>query len=339
VNLLEPWILLRLLAGLSATLLFVRGAITSLRVIRHFDVRRAIEGQLALERQAELGSTFVRVGAVIQIGALVLSVLTADRLSHSVRGAMCAYGVFHENPLGFPAVGLTAGVALVAGIAVQLCTFDRSVRGLDLVRPIAVLSLLMAPLAVADFALTSAFFLRLDLGVVASCCSVQLDVGALTRGGFASGPREVAATSAVISASLAAIVGWAASIRARVPFVVLAATLSLIAVPLAVGAIVLEVAPHAFELPQHACPFCLLRADVLGIGYPLFGSIFLAVVWSAGAAAAGLVAGGDGRVEPFVTFARTRLRRGSLAWLVALFFGVGPVLRYGIVSAGRSLFP
>jgi hypothetical protein len=339
VNLLEPWILLRLLAGLSATLLFVRGAITSHRVIRHFDVRRAIEGQLALERQAELGSTFVRVGAVIQIGALVLSVLTADRLSHSVRGAMCAYGVFHENPWGFPAVGLTAGVALVAGIAVQLCTFDRTVRGLDLVRPIAVLSLLMAPLAIADFALTSAFFLRLDLGVVASCCSVQLDVGALSRGGFASGPRELASTCAAISASLAAIVGWAASIRARVPFVVLAATLSLIAVPLAVGAIVLEVAPHAFELPQHACPFCLLRADVLGIGYPLFGSIFLAVVWTAGAAAAGLVAGGDGRVEPFVTFARTRLRRGSLAWLVALFLGVGPVLRYGIVSGGRSLFP
>ena len=47
---LEPWILLRLLAGLVATALFVRAGYTSLRVLRRFDAMRATEGQLALER-------------------------------------------------------------------------------------------------------------------------------------------------------------------------------------------------------------------------------------------------------------------------------------------------
>src|SRR6478672_11679090 len=101
MNLLEPWILLRLAAGVVAVVLFGRGAYTAARVLRHFDVRSAAEGQLALERHVELGSAFVRVGAIVQVAALALSVLAADRLSHGVRGAMCAFGVFNATPMGF----------------------------------------------------------------------------------------------------------------------------------------------------------------------------------------------------------------------------------------------
>ena len=60
MNLLEPWVLLRLVAGLCACLLFARGALVAQKVLRHFDVQRATEGQLALEKQIELGATFVR---------------------------------------------------------------------------------------------------------------------------------------------------------------------------------------------------------------------------------------------------------------------------------------
>jgi hypothetical protein len=355
VNLLEPFILLRLLAGLTAVVLFVRGAVTAVRVLRHFDVRAATEGQLALEKQSELGRAFVRVAAILQVGALVLSVLAADRLSHSVRGAMCAYGVFHENVWGFPALVLTALVAFVAGVVVQLMALDRTVRGMELVRPLALLSLFMAPLAIADLALTATFLLRLDLSVVASCCSVQLDAGALAGSGFASGPRVVTSVVAVIAVALAALVGWFASLRPRSPSAVLAGVLSLVALPFAVGAIVLEVAPHAFELPQHACPFCLLRADVFGIGFPLFGAVFLAAVWTVGVAVAAVLSRGESAAslagaspssklggaigDAFEAFAHRRLRRGAVAWVLALALGVGPVLRYVIVAGGKSLFP
>ena len=98
MNLLEPWVLLRLVAGLVAVLLFARGAMTAQKVLRHFDLHRASEGQLALEKQIELGATFVRIAAVIQVLALLLSALGADRMSRGVRGAMCAYGVFSANP-------------------------------------------------------------------------------------------------------------------------------------------------------------------------------------------------------------------------------------------------
>ena len=235
-NLLEPWVLLRVAAGLVAFLLFARGAFTAQRVLRRFDVARATEGQLALERQMELASTFVRIGAVVQVLALALSALASDRLSRGVRGAMCAYGVFGANEWGFRSLAMTAGVALVAGILTQLLAFDARVRGFDLVRPIARLTLVMAPLSAFDLALVYEYLSRLDLTVVASCCSVQLDPIAARGSGFAGGPRVIA-TIVAIAGTVISIA--AALFAARSPTrmrVAAAGIVTLVAIPAALAA-------------------------------------------------------------------------------------------------------
>lgn len=336
-NLLEPWVLLRLAAGLVACLLFARGAMTAQRVLRHFDLRRATEGQLALERQVELAATFVRVGAVVQVLGLLLSALGADRMSRGVRGAMCAYGVFGANEWGFRSLAATGLVALLAAVLAEVYAFDARVRSLELARTLATLTLAIAPLSVIDLALSAEFLSKLDLTVVASCCSVQLDPVAAGGEGFASGPR-VLATGLAVGGTLASIA--AALFAARAPSrlrIASAGLLSLVTLPAALAAVVLEVAPHAFEVPHHVCPFCLLRSDVLAVGYPLFGAIFIAAVWALGAAASAVVAR-DGAGEVLGPFARRLLVRGAVAWMVALVVAVVPVARYAIVSGGSSLF-
>src|SRR5256885_5214484 len=162
---------------------------TAQKVLRHFDLRRATEGQLALEKQIELAATFVRVGAVVQVLALALSALGADRMSRGVRGAMCAYGVFAANDWGFRSLAVTGGVALAAGVLAQLYAFDARVKTLDLARPLSMLTLAMFPLSAIDLAFAADFLGKLDLTVVASCCSVQLDPVAAAGEGYASGPR------------------------------------------------------------------------------------------------------------------------------------------------------
>lgn len=336
---LEPWILLRLLAGLVATALFVRGGYTSLRVLRRFDAMRASEGQLALERQVELSSTFVRVGAATQLAALVLSVLGADKLSHGIRGAMCAYGTFHANEWGFPALYASLTAAFAAALLSQLYLFDMRVRGPELVRTLAVGTLLVAPLAIVDLVLQVKFLFGLDLSVVASCCSVQLDPVASAGGGYVEGPRVLASVLAPVAIAASVLVAWLASRRPKAPAVALAGALSFVALPLAIAATVLEVAPHAFEVPQHHCPFCLLRADVWGLGYALFGALFLAVVWAGGAGLSAVIARGPGAKEALGAFAARRLRLAALAWIAVLALGVAPIVRYAIVSGGASLFP
>ncbi len=336
---LEPWVLLRLLAGVVSLVLFVRASFTATRVLRYFDLSRASEGQLALERRVELARTFVRVGAVVQVASLALAMLAADKLSHSVRGAMCAYGVFSATPWGFRALAASVVAAVAAGVLLQLFALDARMRGLDLAKPLAAVTLLCTLLVAVDVGLTARFLLGLDLSVVASCCSVELDSLAGAATGYAHGPRVVASVGAVVGIALCVGVALLAARRPRAPMIVLAGALSLLALPFALGASVLEVAPHVFETPHHTCPFCLLHADVLGVGYLLYGAMFLAIVWALGAAAGALLARGDAARTALIAFAPSRMKAEAIAWSVVLVIGIAPVVRYVIVAHGASLFP
>jgi hypothetical protein len=340
-NLFQPWILLRIASAITIAVLFTRAASTSLRVLRHFDVARSNEGQLLLERRLELAATYARVAAVAAAFDLGLGVLTADRLSRSLHGAMCAYGVFGANPLGWLSLGLSVALALAGGLLAQLYAFDATLPRLDLARPIAVATALAAPRAIASAVVATAFLLGLDLTAQASCCSVELDGAAVASGLSMGTPRAGlslgGAVSVIVAALAAALVARRPTRRRLGP---VAAT-ALVAGALGTTAVILGVAPHAFETPHHLCPFCLLRFDVHAIGYPLFGAISLGVVWGLGAAVGAWLTPDRRRALPRAAelFARIRLRRSALAWCVALALGAGPVLRYAWLSGGTLLFP
>lgn len=343
MNLLEPWVLLRLVAGVVACALFARGALTAQKVLRHFDVHRATEGQLALEKRMELGATFVRIGAVVQVATLALTVLSADRLSRDVRGAMCAYGVFDSAEGGFRSLAATTIAAIFAGVLTQIYAFDGRVRAFDLARPLSALTLAMFPVSLVDLWLAFEFFGKIDLTVVASCCSVRLDSLVAPSDtslvhASSSSTRTLATALAIVGVIAAIVVSWSASRSPTKKRVAVAGLVSLVAWPFAFAASVLEVAPHVFEVPQHVCPFCLLRADAGGIGYFLYGAMFASVVWVAGAAASALLSRSSATTDALAVFARLRLRRGAVAWMVVLALGVLPVVRYAIVSGGASLF-
>jgi hypothetical protein len=121
-------------------------------------------------------------------------------------------------------------------------------------------------------------------------------------------------------------------------FVALAGAATAAALPLAVGAVVLEVAPHVYEVPGHLCPFCLLKADAAFIGYPLFGALFLAATWGLGSLAAALVARDQKTRDAFTAFGRTRMLYEAMAWTTVLALGTAPVIAYRIASGGASLF-
>jgi hypothetical protein len=338
-QLLEPWVFLRLVAGLVATALLVRASLTAITVIRHFDVMRVTEGQLALERRVELAGTFVRVGAVAQVVALLLSALAADKLSRGIRGAMCAYGTFNSTPWGFRAFGASVVAALAAGTLAQLYSFDARLRGMELARPLSWATLAVAPIAAVDLVLQLAFVLHLDLSVVASCCSTQLDAVASARGATASGPRLVSVALAAVAGAVCLGLAVLCARRPRRPTAVLLGAAASLALPLAAAAVVLEVAPYAFEVPQHHCPFCLLRGDVGLIGYPLFGAMLASAIWLFGAGASAIVARAPAVRDAWRAFASSRARRGAVALGVLAALCVLPVVRYAIVTHGATLFP
>jgi len=246
--------------------------------------------------------------------------------------------VFHASEWGFRALGASVVAAVGAGVLLQLFALDSRVRGMDLVRPLAIAILVVTPIVLTDFLLTARFMLGLDLGVVASCCSGQLDPIAAGATGYAEGPRVLATMGASGSVSAAILAATLAARRARAPWLVLSGAITALALPLALAAAVLEVAPYAFEAPHHTCPFCLLHADVFGIGYGLFGGMFLASVWSVGCAVGALVARGEAARKALAEFAPRALRNEALAWTFVLAVGVAPVVRYALVTHGAQLF-
>ena len=167
---------------------------------------------------------------------------------------------------------------------------------------------------------------------------MQLDPVAAAGEGFATGPRVLATALAVIGTCASIAI---ALLAARTPTklrILAAGAVTLVTLPAAIAASVLEVAPHAFEVPHHVCPFCLLRSDVYAIGYPLYGALFLATTWGVGAGLSALLARGAAAREALAPFARGLLRRGAVAWALAFAIAVLPIARFALVSGGASLF-
>lgn len=340
MNLFEPWILLRLVAALVTTAIFFRAVLPAVKVLRHYDLRDASEGQLALERQLLLSTTLLRVGLVLQVLGVVVAVLSAEQLAPQIRGAMCGYGVFASNAWGFPSLLFSLSLALLSGIAAQILSFDATQKRTQLVRTICWLMVVVAPLSLFDAVLAIQFARKLDLTVIASCCSVELDTSAV----LATDPLGTGASRGMISffppalmgiAMVLAVIAWRRPGRRNATA---AGLVSLFALPISIGYAVLEVAPHVFETPTHVCPFCLLKADVHGIGYPLFGSLYLAFVWSMGAWLSTVLSSRGDTPKAAMGLA-TRLFRGeSIAWGIALLTSLWPTVRYAWVSGGLSLW-
>jgi hypothetical protein len=338
VTLIEPWVMMRLFVGAVATLLFGYGAVVGARVLRYAHLETASEGRLLIERHFELAATLVRIGAALQVFSTLLSVVAADRLSGSLRGAMCGYGVVGQNPWGWLSIAVGAVASLGAAVVLQLFSLDRRVRGLDLLRSLSVGCVILAPLVGLDWGLCLAWLTRLDLSVVASCCSTTLD-GARRDGAlFWQGPRVISAWAAAAGIPFAVGAALFARRRPARSTVALSGLATLAILPVAMGAAVLEVAPHVYQVPEHLCPFCLFKADAYFIGYPLFGAMFMAATWGLGGAAAAWLSTGAHAREAFPSFARSRMTWQAAAWTLALVLGAAPVALYAVNSPGASLF-
>lgn len=337
-NLLRPSILARLLSGAAVAILLAFALVVAWRVLKAWRVGATSEGQLALERRAELVAAVVQAALVAAVINLGLTVLAADRLTHSIRGAMCAWGVFDASPYGFPALASSAMAAAACALWVVLHRLDLSLERPTLTKRKFLALFALAPLVWIDLGLTTRFVLDLDMTVVASCCSVGLDDALGGSTGTASGPHELAASlglGATVAAIAVSLVAWRRPGRATG---IGAAAASAIALAAAIPAVLLFVAPHVYETPHHLCPFCLLHADVLGIGWPLFGALFGAAICGLGV---GLVESQRRASEEPAALATLQRRLSgwaALLWTLALAIGVAPIVRWAWITGGASLF-
>jgi len=338
-NLLDLWILARLALGFSAFALVTVGATTAARLAWRWRADDSGRRQLAAERKAELVATTLQVAMVFSVAGVVLTALMADRLTQTIRGAMCAYGVLASTGAGFAALGASCFAALGSALWWSLHRFDVSLRRPVLTRRKLIAAIGVAGLVALDTFLTLRFVLQLDFEVIASCCSVFLDGDvAAFRAGSLPLSRSSVGLLGTVAVGVAMVSSLAAAARPGAMRGFLAAVGSLLGGALGFAAVTWIVAPHVYATPFHVCPFCLLNSTGWWVGWILFPCIGVGTALGLAIGVVELnrrVAG-----EPEVTDALVgRLGRGAaIAWGFGLVVGLGIVLGYLLRSGGVSVF-
>lgn len=328
----DPALTVRLAMGGLATVALGRAAFTASRVLAYFRAARSTEGQLLLERQAELAFALARVGAVLSVLSALGSGLAVNALAPSIRGAMCGYGVVHSTSTGPVAMAFSVGSAFVGLATLELLALDGAARGLSVVRTASVAILACFAASLADVLVSARFFSELDFTVVASCCSTRVDAaGGPTDAAHARG-HGAAFALLLATAALGAILSLrTGKLGARLSLA--AAAVALVAASVAIPG---HVAPHVFETPTHTCVYCLLGGSggFLGLG------ILAGLLGGSAAALGRTIATFFGGEEPDLAgaYGRSARIRAALGLGLAVALAVAPVVRYRLV-AQSSLFP
>ena len=339
MNLLNVWILSRLVGGVTAALLCITGAVVGARVALRWRAGNSSEEQLRLEQGAELSCVAVQIAAALSIVGIGHTVLMADRLVGNIRGAMCAFGVFASARHGFHALIAGYFSAVACSLWIVLHRLDMRLPSPVLTRGKCCWLLLLTPLIVGEICLLVTFALNLDFSVIASCCSVWVDDSVIaTEAAFFAMPPEAAAAiglPVVLAALAASVYVWRRPGRAAS---IAAAAGSWVAPFAALPAIFHVVAPHALGTPSHPCPFCILRAQAGGIGWPLYLAVFSGHVLGMGI---GVVeAHRKAAADPVhVNGVQNSLGLGAaIGWGCALVFGTYPVAKYVWDSGGVFVY-
>jgi hypothetical protein len=336
-NLLRPFVLARLIVGGVTLGLVLVGVVVALDVLRRFRPTEHGEAQLALERRGELASTALAAATVTTISGLLLTVVGADRAAHSIRGAMCAFGTLASTPGGFVAVGISTVASVAFSLYAIAHRLDHQLTSLSLTKPKFALLLLIAPLALIDFAATAHYLLSLDFTVIASCCSSTLDAGGPDASSSALGAALLpfGATLAVLVAA-AGVAVYAGRHPGKAP-AALAAGASLLALAAAASSVVHHVAPHVYGTPNHRCPFCLLHADAWGIGWPLLAAALGAAALGPGLLLLELLRAPAADDDAVDALARRVGHRAAFCLLALAALCAAPIARY-YLTTGATLF-
>jgi len=284
---LSPPILALLSGSFLVVLILLYASWYGVRIIRHWDITSGSELQIHLERRTYLISTIMSHALGFQLLSLFLFIYTADQLSSSFTGAMCAAGTLNVNRFGYPALILKVLNFVAAGVWLVINTTDNSARDYPLIRKKYLLLLPVGLLITVEAVIQGFYFLGLKPDIITSCCGTLFSSAAQGSGGFAAPSPYWITTGYYICAFLTMSSGALFYTRQKGAY--LFSLSSTVLFLFSCLALVFYISPYIYELPTHHCPFCILHREYGFVGYPIY-LLFLA----------GGVSGlGVGAVSPF----------------------------------------
>lgn len=281
---LSLWSLALTFCGVIALFLIAVAARTGFRVLRSWDPASDDALQISLESETWLASTLVEYGLGLQILTLLLFVLAADQFSQVIAGAMCATGSLLANPFGIPTLYVKLAGVFLYGFWLLLHQLDIRVETYPLVRLKFVYLLLLAPFLLVDFTLQTLYIAGLRPDIITSCCSVVFAEAGPDSGNLMGIPPQALLLTAYYSGII--LLGGlgivllksrtAGRLRGALTWLYTGGWVAFFFLALAVLTSILSC--YIYALPNHRCPFCIIKAEYhyigLGIYFALVGGAF-----------------------------------------------------------------
>lgn len=328
--LFHPAIIALLMASAVSSVMLTGAAAFAVQVLRHWQSGSGSELQLRMERRTYLISTLLGFVFITELISLVLFVFTAEKLSGSFIGAMCAVGTFNANAYGFPALQLKIGVFFLAAMWLALNHADNKGYDYPLVRTKYLTLLGIAPITIAAGVVQLLYFINLKADVITSCCGSIFGSDAQTVAGELTGlPPEL--TMGLYFVLLVVMVLLGLMSKQRVWIGPLYAGMSVVTFVTTIVGVISFLSLYVYEHPHHHCPFCLLKPEYGFVGYLIYVPLFLAT---------GMGLGG-GIVSPFRTIPSLAeavpVMTERFTRVSALMFGVVLVVSVWLILRSKLL--
>jgi hypothetical protein len=292
---LSVWSLALTFCGVIALFLVAVAARTGLRVLRYWDPSSDDALQISLESETWLASTLVEYGLALQILTLVLFILAADQFSQVIAGAMCATGSLLADPFGMPTLYAKLAGVFLYGFWLLLHQLDIRVESYPLVRIKFIYLLILLPFLLTDFALQSLYIAGLKPDIITSCCSVVFAEAGPDSGNLMGiPPRETMLTGYYATILGLAVVGfWLLKGGAAKPLRPLLTTIYALGWTtfffLALAVITAIISCYIYAMPNHRCPFCIIKPEYHYIGLGIYAALICGTFFGASTGVAGMI--------------------------------------------------
>ncbi len=324
--LLNSWSIALTFCTFFALILGLLAMRTAIRVLRSWDVSSDSEQQIKLESEIWLSATLMEYGLGFQLLSLVLLVLAADNFSSILVGAMCATGSFTANGYGINSLLVKLGAIFFYGFWIVLHRLDISSERYPFVRLKYCYLLFIIPILGFDGYLQTMYLAKLEPDIITSCCGVIFGTDHGDTGNL-FGTLPTALLVALFYGCFVLIVATGLfllrTMKRTIPAVpimaaVLYSLLWLFFYPLSIVAITVVFSSYIYAMPHHHCPFCILKLEYSGIGFPIFFSLIAASFFGLCVGMTNLLPRRDNTISNTI-FRFCRLAIRLSLWLLLIF--------------------
>ena len=278
---LHPGILALLTGSSIVLVMMLHASGIGVRILLRWDFSSSSEGQLALERKTYLVSTLIHYALGFEIISGLLFIYTVDDIHPLFVGAMCATGSLNANNIGWQALYIKIAIFFAASLWIVLNRLDQSATDYPMIRPKYAALLFLTYLVGLDVYDQYAYFLGLSPSVITSCCgSLFSTTGTRLASSLSSLPAHpmMGALYGIGGVFIATGV-WSLKSKSAFPralFSLAGAAFFFVGI----AAIISYISLYIYEMPTHHCPFDILQKNYGFIGYPIYISLFGAVLFS-----------------------------------------------------------